>query len=158
VRGDIFESDLGAATVVTAFLLTELNLKLEPKLLALRPGTRIVSFVFKMGDWTPDESVTLGCGAFCTAYLWIVPARAQGTWRLPRGELVLAQEYQRVFGTLTIDGVETHIRDGRLRGEQLSFTAGDARYNGHVGASAIEGDVSSGGTDTEWRAVRVGAP
>lgn len=156
VQADVFESDLRGATVITAFLLTDLNLRLEPKLLALRPGTRIVSYVFKMGDWIPDETVTLGCGAFCTAYLWIVPARAEGTWRVPRGELVLAQEFQNVFGTLTIDGVETHIKNGRLRGEQFSFTAGDARYRGRVGADAIEGSVSSGGIDREWRAVRVG--
>src|SRR6266568_3859915 len=86
-NADIFQSDLSKATVVTMFLLTELNLRLRPTLLALKPGTRIVSNTFRMGDWHPEETADLHCDSYCTAYLWIVPARVEGVWHLPRGEL-----------------------------------------------------------------------
>src|SRR5207245_11298719 len=75
VEADIFRSDLSPATVITLFLLTELNLKLRPTILTLKPGTRVVSNTFRMGDWEPDQTVELGCDTYCTAYLWIVPAR-----------------------------------------------------------------------------------
>src|SRR5499425_1069630 len=88
VEADIFKTDLTKATVITLFLLTDLNLKLRPTILTLKPGTRIVSNTFRMGDWEPDETVELGCDTYCTAYLWIVPARVEGKWRSGHGELV----------------------------------------------------------------------
>src|SRR5262245_35634465 len=99
VRADLFETDLSRATVVTMFLLPEINLRLRPKILALAPRTRIVSNTFAMGDWRPDEPSTIdsGCVNWCTALLWIVPARIGGGWKLPQGELHLTQAYQ-IFG------------------------------------------------------------
>src|SRR5881628_2174365 len=91
VEADIFRSDLSPATVITLFLLTDLNLKLRPTLLTLKPGTRVVSNTFRMGDWEPDQTVELGCDTYCTAYLWIVPARVEGRWKTAQGELVLKQ-------------------------------------------------------------------
>src|SRR5258706_13839907 len=96
VEADIFRSDLSPATVITLFLLTDLNLKLRPTILTLKPGTRIVSNTFRMGDWEPDQTVELGCDTYCTAYLWIVPARVEGRWKTAQGELALKQEFQKV--------------------------------------------------------------
>jgi SAM-dependent methyltransferase len=96
VRGDIFESDFSSATVVSLFLLPELNLRLRPTLLAMKPGTRVVSNTFNMGDWQPDKSASRApdCESFCTAYQWTVPATAEGVWRLGAAELSLSQAFQ----------------------------------------------------------------
>ena len=104
VKADLFKSDLSQATVITMFLLPEINLKLRPTLLGLRPGTRIVSNTFTMDDWDPDETTTVraGCLNWCTALLWVVPAKVAGVWGLPDGVLTLTQEFQRIRGTLTI--------------------------------------------------------
>ena len=89
-KADLFESDFSDATVITMFLLPGINIRLRPKLLDLRPGTRIVSNSFTMGEWAADEEGTVknGCASYCTALLWIVPAKVEGTWELPQGELV----------------------------------------------------------------------
>ena len=79
VQGDLFEADFRDATVVTLYLLTSLNLKLRPKLLDMRPGTRVVSHVFRMGDWEPDETAKIGASE---VYLWVVPAKVAGRWRV----------------------------------------------------------------------------
>src|SRR6516165_10721588 len=102
VKADLFEADLSPATVITMFLLPDINLRLRPKILNLKPGTRIVSNSFTMGDWTADDTVVVkeGCVSYCTAYLWIVPAKVEGSWQLPDGELTLTQTYQMISGTL----------------------------------------------------------
>src|SRR5438477_9690694 len=90
VKADLFESDFSQAQVISMFLLSSINLKLRPKILDLKPGTRIVSNTFDMGEWKPDETATLpGCNSWCTAHLWIVPAKTEGTWKLPQGELTI---------------------------------------------------------------------
>src|SRR5262244_659838 len=101
-KADLFESDFSQATVITMFLLPDINLKLRPKILDLKPGTRIVSNTFTMDDWKADEtaSITEGCTSWCTALLWIVPAKVEGTWKLAQGELKLTQKYQDISGTL----------------------------------------------------------
>lgn len=103
IKADIFESDFSEATVITMYLLPGLNLKLRPKLLGLKPGTRLVSHQFNMDDWEPDERTSLD-GRL--AFLWIVPAKVQGTWRLDAGgqtrDLVLTQQYQKIGGHLKI--------------------------------------------------------
>ncbi|HXF67628.1 MAG TPA: methyltransferase domain-containing protein [Burkholderiales bacterium] len=163
VRGDIFESDFSQATVVTLFLLPELNLKLRPKLLDMKPGTRVVSNSFTMGEWQADRTVKAtseeGCNSYCTAYLWIVPAKVAGTWRLAQGEgeLTLKQSFQMISGTLRAGGVETAVR-GRLRGEEISFTAGTARYTGRVSGDLIKGAVRSDKGRAEWSATRAAQP
>jgi hypothetical protein len=152
VEADIFRTDLSPATVITLFLLTDLNLKLRPTILTLKPGTRIVSNTFRMGDWEPDQTVELGCDTYCTAYLWIVPARVEGRWKTAEGELALKQEYQKVSGTLKSGNVSAPISRGSLRGDQISFMAAGAEYRGRVNGGTIEGTVKSAGKSTSWKA------
>jgi hypothetical protein len=149
-KADLFESDFSQATVITMFLLPDINLRLRPKILDLKPGTRIVSNSFTMGDWTADETTTAteGCTSYCTAYLWIVPAKVEGTWKLPQGELTLKQTYQTVSGTLKSGNGTTQITNGKLNGDQISFTAGDTKYTGHVNGNTIDGG--------SWKATRAG--
>ncbi len=156
VKADLFESDFSQATVVTMFLLPSINLKLRPKILDLKPGTRIVSNTFTMEDWTPDDTQTVdNCESWCTALLWIVPAKVEGTWRLPQGELTLTQQFQMVSGTLTSGGTSVPVSEGRLAGDQIAFSAGSARYAGRVTGNAMEGSVSSGNGGASWKAVKV---
>jgi hypothetical protein len=154
VEADIFRTDLSSATVITLFLLTDLNLKLRPAILTLKPGTRIVSNTFRMGDWEPDQTVELGCDTYCTAYLWIVPARVEGRWQTAQGELAFKQEFQKVSGTLNSGKVAAPISRGSLRGDQIRFTAAGAEYSGRVSANTIEGTVKSAGKSTAWKAAR----
>jgi hypothetical protein len=155
-EADLFESDFSKATVITMFLLPDINLKLRPKILDLKPGTRIVSNSFTMGEWTADESVTAsdGCSTYCTAYLWIVPAKAAGTWQSAQGELTLTQEFQVVTGSLKNGAASTPIAGGKLFGDQISFTAGVAQYKGVVNGDTIEGTVSTDGKSVKWAASR----
>ncbi len=153
-KADLFKTDLSKASVITMFLLTDINLRLRPTILNLKPGTRVVSNTFRMGDWEPDETAELGCDSYCTAYLWIVPARVDGTWKTSDGQLVLKQKYQSFGGTLTAGGKSVPIQRGRLRGDQITFIAGGAEYRGRVGDRAIEGTVKAGGKSGSWRAGR----
>jgi hypothetical protein len=159
VQADLFETDLSKATVITMFLLPDINLKLRPKILDLKPGTRIVSNSFTMEDWEPDqtETVTEGCTSWCTAYFWIVPAKAGGTWRLPQGQITLTQTFQKVTGTLETSGNSVPISDGRLRGDQITFTAGGAEYTGRVSGNTMEGTVRGAAGSTAWKATKGGA-
>ena len=155
VKADLFESDFSQAQVITMFLLPSINIKLRPKILDLKPGTRIVSNSFDMEDWKADETATAsGCDHWCTAHLWIVPAKVGGTWKLPQGELNLKQTFQMITGTLRNGNVTTPI-SGKLNGDQISFTAGGAQYTGHVNGNAIEGTVK-GGSNSSWSAQRAG--
>lgn len=143
VKADLFESDFTQATVITMFLLDEINLQLRPKILNLKPGTRILSNTFHMGDWKPDEVANVGaaCGKefYCKANFWIVPAKVAGTWKLPQGELVLAQKYQMLTGTLKSGTASATISKGRMTGDQISFTANGTDYTGKVTGNTIEG-------------------
>ena len=143
MKADLFETDFSQAQVITMFLLSSINLKLRPKILDLKPGTRIVSNTFDMGDWKPDESATVpGCSSWCTAHLWIVPAKVEGTWKLSQGELTLKQTFQMISGTLK-NGEKSTPVNGKLNGDQISFTADGANYAGRVNGDAIE--ASAGG-------------
>jgi len=154
VEADIFKSDLSRATVISLFLLTELNLKLRPTILTLKPGTRIVSNTFRMGDWEPDQTAELGCDSYCTAYLWIVPAGVEGRWQTAQGELTLKQEFQKFSGTLKSGNVAAPISKGNLQGDQITFIAAGAEYRGRVNATAIEGTVKTAGKSQGWKATR----
>ncbi len=154
MEADIFKTDFSRATVITLFLLTELNLKLRPTILNLKPGTRIVSNTFRMGEWEPDQTVELGCDSYCTAYLWIVPARVEGSWQTAQGELTLKQEFQKFSGTLKSANVVAPISKASLRGDQISFVAAGAEYRGRVSGNAIEGTVKSSGKSQGWKAAR----
>jgi SAM-dependent methyltransferase len=166
MRADIFESDFSEASVVTLFLLPDLNLKLRPKLLALKPGTRIVSNTFAMGEWGCDESVSAddggsmdeeGYGSYRTALLWIVPARVAGTWRIGQDELVLAQNFQMIEGTLKNGSRTVAIQNGRLLGDRILFDAGDSEYSGRVGGDRMGGEVKNGAGTAPWTATMAAA-
>ena len=148
-QADLFETDFSKATVVTMFLLPSINLKLRPKLLEMAPGTRVVSNSFTMEDWTADETanVTEDCSSWCTALLWIVPAKVDGTWQTPQGELQLTQQFQMLQGTLA----GAVISDARLRGAEISFTAGGVRFIGTVDGNTMKGTSSGGAT---WTATK----
>jgi SAM-dependent methyltransferase len=153
VQGDLFQADLSKASVITMFLLPNINLRLRPKLLDLRPGTRIVSNSFNMGDWEPDATdsvVAEDCSTWCNALLWIVPAQVDGTWQLPDGRLILTQMFQKVEGTL--DGAA--ITDVNLRADRLTFGAGSRTYS-----TTVNGDTMTGsGGGRSWTARRVARP
>jgi hypothetical protein len=155
-HADIFESDFSGATVLTLFLLTDLNVKLRPTILKMKPGTRVVSNTFEMGDWKADQTVQApeGCQSFCRAFLWIVPANVAGTWTLGEGRLTLEQKYQTFTGRLTTGNVVAPITDGKVDGERVSFTAGGTAYTGRVSGTAMEGTAKSGGSNTKWQATR----
>lgn len=139
MKADLFQTDLSKATVVTMFLLPDINLKLRPKLLKLKPGTRVVSNTFTMGDWKPDETGSPdNCdGSWCTALLWIIPAHVAGTYKTPEGEVTLKQQFQMLSGTLRGNGKTVPI-EGRVHGEEIAFTAGGKEYHGRVKGKALE--------------------
>jgi hypothetical protein len=149
VQGDIFKTDFSKATVITLFLLPDLNVRLRPQLLNMAPGTRVVSNSFDMGDWTPDQEVsaTTECSSYCRAMLWIIPAKVAGTWQTPQGDLTLSQTYQMLTGSLK----GAPIANGKMRGDEISFTVGSNTYRGRVTGNRIEGTTSDGG---KWQATR----
>jgi precorrin-6B methylase 2 len=158
-EADLFESDFSQATVITMFLLPTINLKLRPKILDLKPGTRIVSNSFSMDDWKADETATVyslqeNCGNYNTAYFWIVPAKVEGTWTLPQGRLTLKQDFQMISGTLE-SGATVAPVNGKLTGDLISFSAGNVSYTGRVNGSMMQGTVTSGGVTTPWSATLV---
>jgi hypothetical protein len=149
MKADLYETDLSKATVITMFLLPEINMKLRPRILDLKPGTRIVSNSFQMEDWEADESstVTEDCTTWCTAYFWLVPAKVDGAWQLGQNKLVLSQKFQNFTGTLG----SGKISDGKLRGSAISFSVGTTKYTGTVDAKSMKGTTSSG---QSWSASR----
>src|SRR5262245_8945915 len=157
-KADLFETDLSKATVITMFLLPSINVQLRPKILALRPGTRIVSNTFDMGDWKADEIATISdCIQYCRALLWIVPARVGGLWRLtPPADLSLTQTFQTLSGTFAAGGAGSSmpITNGRMSGDEIRFEAGGARYIGHVRGDTMQGIFTTGGRESAWQAVR----
>ena len=155
VQGDMYEADISRATVLALFLLPHNLTKLTPKFLALKPGTRIVGNTFSPEGWAADESETVGgeCASWCTSLLWIVPARVEGAWKMPGGELSLQQSFQVVSGTLTANGSSTAV-SGKLRGDLITLTAGGSEYAGRVTGDTIEGSVKSAGATTPWSATR----
>jgi SAM-dependent methyltransferase len=151
VQGDMYEADISQATVLALFLLPENLNKLAPKFLDLRPGSRIVLNHFAVDGWDADvtERADGDCGSWCTALLYIVPAKAAGTWRFAKGELVLEQKFQMLSGTLRTGGGSTPIKDGRLRGDEISFSIGGTKYTGRVNGDAMHG------ANNTWTATRV---
>jgi len=142
MKADLFETDFSRATVITMFLLPSINVTLRPKILALKPGTRVVSNSFTMDEWNPDQTVRLeekdGCStSWCTAHLWIVPARVEGSYKLPQGELVLKQNFQMLHGTLTADGKTVPI-EGRVLGEEVGITVGNKKYVGKMNGKSLQ--------------------
>ena len=172
VRQDLFETDLGQATVITMYLLPGVVRRLRPSLLALKPGTRIVSHDFDLEDWKPDRITTIRKNVM----LWIVPARVQGRWqmRLPlppierQVELTLTQRYQEIGAHARLNGVPTQVWETRLEGDRISFALVDSTdrdneatlyFDGRVSGEVMEGEVARGvaaaRSALKWRAVRV---
>ena len=122
----------------------------------MKPGTRVVSNTFDMGDWKADETfrVSDGCERFCNAYFWVVPAKVAGTWKLGDGELKLTQTFQYVTGTLSNGNVIAPISDGKLTGDQIKFKAGGEEYSGTVKGNTIEGVRKAGDNAGKWTASR----
>jgi SAM-dependent methyltransferase len=161
VKADIFESDFSQATVITMYLLPGLNLKLRPKLLDMKPGTRLASHQFNMDDWQPDEVSNLDGRR---AYLWIVPAKVQGTWRLQSGadgyDLTFEQKYQILEGSVKLGAVAAGLRETRLTGDRIAFSFVDAAgarrdFTGRVDGNAMEGTAKvEGGAEVRWSATK----
>lgn len=150
VTGDIFNEDFSNATVVTLYLLTELNIKLKPTILKMKPGTRIVSNTFAMGAWVPDAIVL--SGGEPSGYFWIVPARIQGRWiltglpSLENTRLNIIQKNQNFDAHLVATTTEAQHIEGTLRGSQVSFDFIDAEgktlsFSGEAGANKIHGTI-----------------
>ncbi len=158
IQGDLFQTDFDDATVVTLYLLPDLDMRLRPKLLALKPGTRIVSHSYLMGDWAPDERIETDEGI---AYLWIVPARVDGTWTFAsrsghhRFTVTFIQTYQQLRG---IVGNGSALTSTRLRGAQLAFAfadgGGTTRVTGDVDGAQIDAKVTRGGSTADYVGTR----
>jgi SAM-dependent methyltransferase len=151
VQGDMYEADISQATVMALFLLPDNLGKLTQKFLDLKPGTRMVLNGFAVPGWDADvtERAEGECGSWCTAMLYIVPAKVAGTWWLGKDELRLEQQFQAISGTLSSGGKPVPIKDGRLRGDQITFSAGGVKYEGRV-----EGDAMLGANGA-WNATRL---
>jgi SAM-dependent methyltransferase len=162
VQGDIFETEFSEATVVMLYLLSTLNVRLRPTLLQMRPGTRVVSHAFNMDDWPPDE---VSRTQDRTAYLWIIPATVEGSWRVdvqggPSLDLALVQRFQKIEGTVTLGGVEASLREPVLRGDAIRFSFVDQDGIWYELAGTVSGDRTSGkfqatgGRKGGWTATR----
>ena len=165
VQGDIFVSDFSQATVVTMYLLPALNLKLRPQILAMRPGTRVVSHSFSMDDWEADETSSLDGRR---AYFWVVPAAVAGAWALELAgggaadklEMTLDQRYQKIEGTVALDTVLGGLREARLRGFLIAFSYVDDKgvrrdFSGRVSGARMEGSFrADNGTEGRWTATK----
>jgi SAM-dependent methyltransferase len=153
VQGDMYEADISKASVMALFLLPHNMTKLLPKFLALKPGSRIVSNTFGFGDegWEPDQTDSVeNCDTWCNVLLWIVPADVSGSWQLSGSMLTLTQKFQNVSGTLGTAAVA----EGKLRGDEIKFSVGNARYSGRVNGNVMEGTATVADTVQSWRAVR----
>jgi SAM-dependent methyltransferase len=141
MKADLFETDFSKATVITMFLLPSINVKLRPKILALKPGTRVVSNSFTMDTWEADQSETINyetcASGWCTAHLWIVPAQFAGIHATPQGELMLEQRFQMISGTLKTAGGALPV-NGKVRGEEAYFTAGGKAYRAKMNGQKLE--------------------
>jgi len=143
VEADLFATDFSKANVVTLFLLPSINMKLRPQILEMAPGTRIVANTFTMEDWAADQTETVSgdCVSWCTALLWIVPAKVAGTWQVGSNALTLTQTFQKLEGTLG----STAITDAKMTGDEIAFTVGGGpRYTGKLKGNTITGTITGG--------------
>ena len=156
VEGDMYEADISKATALVLFLLPVNLEKLTPKFLDLKPGTRIVDNTFAIPGWEPDvtERLETDCQTWCSALLWIVPAKVHGSWRLPDGEITFDQKFQVVTGSVKTAGGSGQIENGKLNGEEITFTAGGNQYTGRVTGDTIQGRVKGTGGERAFTATR----
>jgi predicted O-methyltransferase YrrM len=157
VKDDIFTADLSSFTVIVLFLRPKLNMQLLPRLIDLKPGTRVISHRFLLGEWKPDEQRVGAEGRI--VHQWIVPAKVAGNWSLQSGNrrygLRLEQKYQQVRGTATVGGKEVPLRDVKLDGANIRFTLDDGtarEFTGRVAGNTMEGTTADG--SGKWAATR----
>lgn len=156
IQGDLFEMDFSEATVLTMYLLNTINVRLRPIILdTLKPGTRVVSHVFTMGNWQPDATVqTRGLQAF----MWIVPAKVEGAWQIRHDDgseqlVTFSQTYQRIDGEYEIEGNTHRMTFSTLRGDEIRFSARGKHYIGKVDGNTITA-LAGPGTVVKWTATR----
>ena len=158
VEGDMYAADLSKATVLALFLLPVNLNRLAPKFLEMTPGSRIVGNTFGIDGWTPDEQITLAqeadCSSWCEVLLWIVPAKAAGTWKMANGTLMLTQDYQMIKGSVSLDGATQVIANTAVRGADISFIAGGYTYTGKVSGNEIAGTITTPSGQIPWKATR----
>jgi SAM-dependent methyltransferase len=156
IEGDMYTADISKASVMALFLLTTNLDKLAPKFLELKPGSRIVLNTFGVTGWTPDatERIEDDCTSWCTAMLYIVPAKVEGKWKLADGEITFDQDFQMVTGTLASNGKSLALQNGRLKGEEISFAVDGVEYTGRVNGTSIEGTTKSASGQSTWKAQR----
>lgn len=162
IRGDIFVEDFSQATVVTLYLLPDLNMRLRPKILKMKPGTRVVSHAFNMGDWEPDQRINT---SMAQAYYWVVPANVGGEWSLdgmdgnPKVSLSLTQRYQRVGGNIMIGKTSQPLLGARVEGDKLTFSYIDSsntlfNVNATIDGKTMSGQVQGGTTYNNFKGTR----
>ena len=163
IQGDVFKEDFSKASVVTMYLLPELNLRLRPTILNMKPGTRVTSHQFTMGDWEPDETAEID---YRTAYLWIVPAKVEGTWSLreqgsnAQYAVNLSQKYQKITGDIATGSAKQPLVGATVRGEEIRFAFNDDKgvtrtLNGTVRGNELTGTLkSANGTETKVTGTR----
>ncbi len=169
LQQDLFQSDIKDATVATLFLLHELNMRIRPKLFReLRPGTRVISHNFDMGDWIPDRSSFLGLweDGFHTLYLWVIPANVSGLWTGRYGKdsltLVINQKFQKIAGNLVINKkIVLPLAEAEVSGEHIRFAAKSQNqgrsitFEGRGKGNLLEGTLTEKGSEGEpWMATR----
>ena len=173
IEGDLYETDIREATVITLYLLSDLNLKLRPKLLLeLRPGSRVISYTFNMGDWKPDKE---GSDRGDSFYFWVIPAKVTGTWQWSLGgtdtkqqyQFQLEQKYQEIKGHVRFEGRQAKFLEPKLEGDQVRFEfiseyqgqSVSMRFNGRVSGDTITGYVDIQGSSLKgtqaWNATRL---
>jgi hypothetical protein len=165
VHADIFTTDFTQATVLTMYLLPSLNMRLRPQILAMRPGTRVVTHAFNMEDWEPDESSDVDGRR---VYFWVVPANVVGRWAVELSgsgtsdklNLNLDQKFQKIDGTVHLGSVFAGLREARLSGFRISFAYVDSRgvrrdFTGRVTGATMEGTFrTDGGQEGRWTAAK----
>ena len=178
---DLFQTDLSQATVISMYLLPRVNMELRPKLLDLKPGTRIVSHDFSMDDWKPDAHVRMdtkekygGTGGESDVYFWVVPARVAGVWRWDMSAggkpqayaITLQQTFQVVSGNVSVNGRNAPLQNVKLSGDEMSFSftadlgAGPVKHDfrGKVAGERVSGSGALSGSRTQgqfdWNAER----
>lgn len=158
INGDIFKEDFSKATVVTLYLLPDLNLRLRPTILKMKPGTRVVSHAFTMGDWEPDQELDVGSRGF----YWVVPANVAGEWSLNgiessnKATLSLTQHYQNIAGNITIGNKSQPILKAKLEGNKLSFSYMGRKNTLHNISGKVTGNEFRGEDPAFYQSVITG--
>jgi SAM-dependent methyltransferase len=147
IQGDIFKEDFSKATVVTMYLLPELNIRLRPIILNMKPGTRVTSHQFTMGDWEPDQTAEM---EYRSAYLWIVPAKVEGSWTFreagdaPGFAVTLSQNFQKLKGEASVGSKKNPLTGPSLQGDAIRFTFSDDKGQTRTFAGTVSGNDMSG--------------